>query len=185
MGWNSTDPLDIAEIDSQGLEMIMMANYEDFYGSTYADPLRGSNLMDAIYVVISGCMEDEFQQEVYANPDMTLEEMNKFYGKLAEEYGLTTMFPYEGTEWVEIPHTFQSPLYYFSYTASMLVALELWEMGQKSQSKAEDAYLQILHRPADSMLRTLTTDVGLSDPIDPETVRSLSKTYKKFMERFN
>ena len=185
VGWNSTDPLDIAEIDSQGLEMIMMANYEDFYGSTYADALRGDALMDAMYVVISGCMEDEFQQAVYANPDMTLEEMNKLYGKLAEEYGLTTLFPYEGTEWVEIPHTFQSPLYYFSYAASMLVALELWEMAQKNQNKAEDAYLAILHRPADSMLRSLMSDVGLSDPIDPETVRSLSKTLSKFMERFN
>ena len=185
VGWNLTDPLDIAEIDSQGLEMIMMSNYEDFFGSTYADALRGNNLMDAVYVVISGCMEDEFQQEVYANPDMTLAEMNKLYGRLADEYGLTTLFPYVGTEWVSIPHTFQSPLYYFSYTASMLVALELWEMAQKNQSKAEDAYLEILHRPADSMLRSLTTSVGLSDPIDPDTVRSLSKSVSKWMERFN
>ena len=67
----------------------------------------------------------------------------------------------------------------------MLVALELWEMAQKNQNKAEDAYLAILHRPADSMLRSLMSDVGLSDPIDPETVRSLSKTLSKFMERFN
>ena len=184
-GWNSIDPLDIAEIDSQGLEMIMMANYEDFYGSRYADAVRGNNLMDAIYVVISGCMEDEFQQEVYANPDMTLEEMNKLYGRLAEEYGLTTLFPYNGTEWVAIPHTFQSPLYYFSYAASMLVALELWEMGQTSRTKAENAYLAILHRPEDSMLRSLMEDVGLSDPISADTVRSLSKSFSKWMKRFN
>lgn len=185
VGWNMTDPLDIAEVDSQGLEMLMMAHYEDFFGSEYADPLRGDNLLESIYIIISGCMEDEFQQEVYANPGMTLEEMNNLYARLAMEYGLDTLFPYNGTEWVAIPHTFQSPLYYFSYAASMIVALELWEMGQTNQTKAEDTYLAILHRPDDSLLRTLTTDVGLSDPIDPETVRSLSKSFSNWMKRFN
>ena len=43
--------------------------------------------MDAMYSLLSGCMEDEFQQEIYENPNMSLDEMNALYRKLAEEYG--------------------------------------------------------------------------------------------------
>ena len=180
-GWNVSDPLDIDEIDSQGLELLMMKNYDTFYGSRKADALRGSQLMEAIYVIISGCMEDEFQQTVYESPDMTLEEINQLYGRLAEEYGLADLFSYVGEEWVAIPHTFQSPLYYFSYAASMIVAVELWILGQDNVNAAEDAYLTIQSRPEEARLRTLAQDCHLADPIDPGTIHEITSALQSWM----
>ena len=83
-GWNRSDPLDIDELDTQGLELLMLKNYDYFYGSRKADSLQGSQLLEAIYIIISGCMEDEFQQTIYDSPDMTLDEINQLYGRLAE-----------------------------------------------------------------------------------------------------
>lgn len=180
-GWNRSDPLDIDEIDSQGLELLMLKNYDDFYGSSKADALQGSQLLEAIYVIISGCMEDEFQQTVYENPDMKLDEINQLYGRLANEYGLSELYDYTGTEWVAIPHTFQSPLYYFSYAASMIVAVELWALEQHNASEAQDAYLTILHRPEDAKLRTLAKDCQLSDPIDPLTIYEITSALQSWM----
>ena len=181
-GWNRSDPLDIDEIDSQGLELLMLKNYDNFYGSRKADSLRGSQLLEAIYVIISGCMEDEFQQTVYDSPDMTLDEINQLYGRLAEEYGLAELFDYIGNEWVAIPHTFQSPLYYFSYAASMIVAVELWELGQDNESRAQDAYLTIQNRPEEAQLRTLAKECYLSDPIDPETIYEITSALESWMD---
>ena len=137
--------------------------------------------MEAIYVIISGCMEDEFQQTVYESPDMTLEEINQLYGRLAEEYGLADLFSYVGEEWVAIPHTFQSPLYYFSYAASMIVAVELWILGQDNVNAAEGAYLTIQSRPEEARLRTLAQDCHLADPIDPGTIHEITSALQSWM----
>lgn len=180
-GWNVSDPLDIDEIDSQGLELLMLKNYDSFYGSRKADALRAGQLMEAIYVIISGCMEDEFQQTVYESPAMTLEEINALYGRLAKEYGLSDLFSYAGNEWVAIPHTFQSPLYYFSYAASMTVAVELWALEQDDADGASEAYLAIQNRAETALLRTLAQDCGLSDPIDPQTIYNLTLALRSWM----
>lgn len=181
-GWNRADALDIDEIDSQGLELLMLKNYDDFFGSAKADGLIIDKLMESIYVIISGCMEDEFQQTVYANPDMTLDELNKLYARLAEEYGLAELYGYTGLEWVAIPHTFQSPLYYFSYAASMIVAVELWSLEQENVSAAQEAYLKIMYRPENAKLCTLAVECGLSDPINPETIQEITAALKRWTQ---
>lgn len=181
-GWSRSDPLDIDEIDSQGLELMMLEYYDDIYGSRKADGLRAEKLLESMYIIIAGCMEDEFQQTVYENPDMTLDELNKLYARLANEYGLDELYGYTGTEWVAIPHTFQSPLYYFSYAASMIAAVELWSLEQKSVSEAQDAYLAIQHRSENAKLRTLLQDCNLSDPISPNTIHEITDSLQHWMD---
>ena len=142
-------------------------------------PAEAEQLIDGLYAILSGCMEDEFQQRVYENPDMTLEDMNAVYLQLAEEYGFAELYGYTGTEWAAIPHSFQSPMYYISYAVSMIAAMEIWELSEKDYDAARDVYLTILCRPANSKFRTLATENGLKDPVSPETVQSLAKTVSK------
>lgn len=175
-GWNILDPLDLAEVDSQGLEMLMMKDYETFFGEKNADAMRLEKLSDAMYSLISGCMEDEFQQKVYENPDMTLEELNTLYASLADEYGFADLFGYAGVEWAAVPHTFQSPMYYISYATSQIVALEIWEKARTDEKNGEEIYLKILNRPAFSKFRSFVQSCGLSDPLDPDTIIRLSET---------
>lgn len=176
--WSVTDPLDILEIDSQGLEMLLIHEYDDFYGKA-ADAAEKNHLLDGMYALIAGCMEDEFQQAVYADPDMDLEEMNALYKQLADEYGMVALYGYTGTEWAMIPHTFQSPLYYISYAVSVIPALELWAMAQWNEELAAETYLKLLQRPVYAELRELMADVGLSDPLSESTVLALTKAMEK------
>lgn len=181
-GWNASDSLDIAEIDSQGLEMLMTAYYEELFGDA-ATAVRSSRLADGLYSVITGCMEDEFQQEVYANPDMSLEEMNALYARLGSEYKIGDLYGYTGREWVAIPHTFQSPLYYISYAVSMLPALELFVLADEDFEAASAAYHAILMRPEYSALRTITEENGLRDPIEPGSIERLSEELKRILRK--
>lgn len=176
-GWSVGSSLDLAEVDSQGLEMLLMPYYETFYGS-YAETLRRNNLLDGLYALLSGCMEDEFQQEVYRNPDMSLAEMNALYARLAEEYGFTEIYVYTGLEWVMIPHTFQSPMYYISYAASVIPALELFALSETDPAAASAAYHAILKRPAYARLRETVQQNGLHDPIAPETIAYLAEAVR-------
>lgn len=178
VGWSVADPLDLAEVDSQGLEMLMIPYYTAFYGEA-AEAAELEQMVEAAYAVISGCMEDELQQEAYANPDMTLEELNAVYLRLAEEYGFVDLYGYIGTEWTLIPHTFQTPMYYISYATSMVPALELWELSRTDEAAARSAYWSILQRGAYAQFRETVQANGLSDPLSPDTIRHLAQVLEE------
>lgn len=85
--------------------------------------------------MIQGCLEDEFQQAVYAQPDMTLAEMNALYSRLKAKYRVQPLGESDGS-WVAVPNTYHAPLYYFSYAVSMTTALELWSTAKRDEDKA-------------------------------------------------
>lgn len=176
-GWSSGDSLDLAEVDSQGLELLMMNNYESFYGDN-ADAARANMLLNGLYAVLSGCMEDEFQQIVYENPDMTLTQMNETYLQLSKDYVIGDLYGYTGMEWVMIPHTFQSPMYYISYAVSMLAALEVWQLSETDYDAGRTAYLTILMREEYAPMRETVQNAGCSDPISADTVKALANVLK-------
>ena len=173
VGYSATDNLDLAEVDSQALVLLMMQYFDSFYGK-FAQEAKTEVLLDAMYSLISGCMEDEFQQDIYEKPDMTLNEMNALYQKLAKEYGLDDVYGYKGTEWVLITHTFQTPLYYISYAVSIVPALELYEMSLTDQQAAKDAYFNILMRDPYSKFKATIDQNGLSSVFSNVTIKQIA-----------
>ena len=129
------DSLDTAEIHSQGLEVLMHAYYKDMYGDD-AELMEISNLSYMLNSILQGTCEDEFQQKVFENPDMSLEEMNKLHGDLTEKYlGYSREY-----EWVDIHHHYEVPFYYISYATSAASALEIWMMSMNHREDALDVY---------------------------------------------
>lgn len=177
VGNSATDNLDLSEIDSQALALLLTEHYDQFYGK-YAEEAVASVLMDAMFSLLSGCMEDEFQQEIYANPDMTLEEINALYLRLAKEYGMEEVYEYLGTEWVLVSHTFQAPMYYISYAASMVPALELYDLAQTDPGAAKTAYFNILMRDPYVGLDEVLEKNGLDPAFSEYTIRKIAEILK-------
>lgn len=174
VGWSAGDSLDLAEVDSQGLELLIIPYYERFYGEL-APYAERELLINCMYALISGCMEDEFQQIVYASPDMTLEKINETYRQLAHAYGFAELYTYSGEEWVEIIHTFQSPMYYVSYAASMVPALALWELSQTDMDAAKTSYFHIVDRAPYAAFRETIAANGLPDAFAMQTLGDIAK----------
>lgn len=179
VGYSAGDSLDLAEVDAQALVLLLFEDYESFYGDL-ADQARTSALIDAMYSLLSGCMEDEFQQDVYENPNMTLEQMNERYARLAEEYGLQQVYGYQGTEWALISHTFQTPLYYISYAASMVPALELFEIAQTDPEGAKNAYFRIIMRESYEPLGDVLTQNGLAPIFSEKTIARIATILRDY-----
>ena len=171
--YSETDSLDLAEIDSQALVLLMTRYFDGFYGE-YAQQAKTEVLLDAMYALLSGCMEDEFQQEIYSNPNMTLDEINSLYKQLAVEYGLEDVYGYAGTEWVLISHTFQTPFYYISYAVSIVPALELFELAQTNESGARDTYFSILERDPYAAFKEVLEQNGLSSVFSDATIQQIA-----------
>lgn len=179
VGYTAGDSLDLAEVDAQALVLLLFQDYEAFYGDL-ADQARTAALIDAMYAILSGCMEDEFQQDVYENPNMTLDQMNDLYASLAEEYGLQQVYGYQGTEWVLISHTFQTPMYYISYAVSMVPALELFDLAQSDMDSAKNAYFNIITRKSYETLGDVLKRNGLASVFDKNTIREIASILKEY-----
>lgn len=171
----SVGSFDLFEIHSTGLEVL----YTEYYDQVFSRGVgiaRFITLGGQIENIIDGCMMDEFQRRVYAEPDMTLEEINHLYAEVCAEYGVDQPMDVDYT-WVDISHNFDSPLYYLSYAVSSLASLQLWDMAQEDMTAAVESYLSILGQSAyddgymqvleNAGLRLFTEDGAVEDICRP------------------
>ena len=118
--------MDLNEIHSNGFEALCSYYYSEIYGRN-ADAALSYVLIELLMNVVDGCIFDEFQRLVYQNPDMSLEEINDLYESILWNYGDYYQNRYI---WQYINHNFEAPMYYLSYAASGIVALQIWAQGQ-------------------------------------------------------
>ena len=166
--------MDIAEIQSNGLQVLYMRFYEDIYGDAgLARMAANFNLMELLGCVVDGCVFDEFQREVYENPDMTLEEVNELYRSIAEEYGDPSTGP-DDYWWQYVSHNFDAPMYYMSYAASGIVALQIWDQSQSNYDHACTTWRAIIDAGNyDYGYQELLGELGLSGITDPDAVTAI------------
>lgn len=135
----SVGSLDIFEIHSTGMEALSTGWYEDIYGED-ANLARIRFLDSALYTVFSGCLFDEFQRVVYADPSLTPEQISQTFVTIARSYGLRSFGKEFSHYWMQVNHNFESPFYYISYAVSMLASLQIYEMAENDWAAAADFY---------------------------------------------
>ena len=167
--------IDLQEVHSQGFELLSLEFYDMLYKER-ADIQR----MDTVNTVFSGVVQmslfDEWQTEVYKNPDMSVSEMDVMFAKLAEEYSMENI---GGHEWVKVPHVFIQPMYNISYTVSGLAAMEIWSMSLDSRSKAVDMYMRLTAADCTRGFKEVTTECGFNNIFEEKTLNNIAKTVKK------
>ncbi len=118
--------MDLNEIHSNGFEGLCSYYYSEIYGQN-ADAALSALLVELMMNVVDGCIYDEFQRAVYENPGATLDEINSLYEDISYAYGDYYQSEYI---WQYINHNFEAPMYYLSYAASGIVALQIWAKAQ-------------------------------------------------------
>lgn len=169
--------MDVAEIHSQGLELLYLEYADDVYGEGLGDTARQMVLYQMLYSVIDGCLYDEFQNAVFAaDHDMTEEEVNQLFRRLSEEYG----YAYYDTEdvaydWVDVPHTFSSPMYYVSYGTSALAALDIWTIAQEDRQAGIDKYMELTTYGLTTTYCELLEKCGLKSIFEEGTIQEIAQ----------
>ncbi len=175
-----SDPtnMDVAEIHSQGLEMLMLEYHKGIYGKKCANIVTLATLYSMLASVTEGCLYDEFQNEVYAYPgEITAEECNRIFRRLADEYGHEYLGDDdEAYDWVSVSHTFQSPMYYISYATSALAALDIFALSVKDRKKAVDLYMELTTYGLSTSFCTLLDEVGLPDIFEESTIVNITNS---------
>lgn len=167
--------IDVGEIHSQGLEVLFTAYAGEMFGPEGGRAFYWTTISNMVSSVLEGCMYDEFQTAVYANPDMTLSEVNRLFRDISEEYGYSYGPDEEESYfWVDVTHNFQSPMYYISYATSALSALDLWLLSLEDRERAVDIYLELAAMGMSMPYRETVESVGLRDIFREKTMRQLA-----------
>lgn len=86
----------------------------------------------------------------------------------------------EAASWVLITHTFSMPLYYISYAASLIPALEIFEISLTDRTLAIDIYNSFVEKGTkDTFLNTVKA-AGLGSPFQEETISKIAESIYEF-----
>ncbi len=174
--------MDVAEIHSQGLELLYLEYADDVYGEGLGDTARQMILYQILYSVIDGCLYDEFQNAVFAaDHEMTEEEVNRLFRRLSEEYGYV-YYDMEDVayDWVDVPHTFSSPMYYVSYGTSALAALDIWTIAQEDRQAGIDKYMELTTYGLTTTYCELLEECGLKSIFEEGTIREIAQAVSDY-----
>ncbi len=172
--------LDILEIHSNGLQMLLTNEYDDIFDESDSSYMKLGNIANLLYQIVEGCKYDEFQRHIYENPGMTLDEINEYFGELSKEYGGSSSD--EQYLWTFIPHNFESPLYYISYAISSLSAMDIYLTSLDDKEKAINKLETVVKQPDNMDYDEVMETANLTKFYDEKAVKQLLGEFAKLME---
>lgn len=178
--WNTSE---MAETHAMAMEFFAMPYMELFFGERAGD-YRAMHLEDAVRLIINQCLQDEFQQLVYEDSDMTAEGCNGLWARLDKEY-----FPdkdydcnvnlREGRGWQRIPHIYHWPFYAIDYALADIGALGYYRWMHEDREASWESYLRLCRESGTMDFPSLVESAGLGSPFEEETMIRLAE----WMER--
>ena len=171
--------MDVCEIHSQAMQMMVLPYYEAFYGED-ADVARRYDVFTIVSGILTAALNDEFQEQIYRQPQMTVEQLNELYLELALEYGLVVESPYSDLQtfskgWFTTNQYFDTPFYAIDYSLSGCVALEFLQRSMEDSQGALDTYLVLVRQDAGYDFLTALEKTGLQSPFSEEQLVELSE----------
>ena len=159
---------DAAEIHSMSMEFFAYPGVPDFFGDD-AKKYFYSHLEGAIRFLPYGCAIDDFQHQVYENPEWTPAERNAAWKRLEAEY-LPHLdysdheFLGQGTYWQSQLHLFGSPFYYIDYCLAQICAFQFWLKDQENHEQAWADYVRLCQAGGSMGFLDLVELAGLENP---------------------
>lgn len=166
--------LDIAEIQSQGLELLFMQFYDEIYGKQ-SDAMKIIKTASILESVITGFFIGEFEYTVLENRDeMSPKDVIECYNEIMGDLSEDLPFYY-------ITHIFEQPAYYISYGTSALASFEIFE----NPENALELYEKIVEIPCNSdeyQFKSALEKCGFSDVLNEEYIKNLAERITAFSD---
>lgn len=169
--------METAEIHSMSMEYFTYGWMEKFFGDRKEDYLK-MHLEDSAAFVPYGCMVDEFQHIVYANPDMTPDERKAAWLELEKVYRPHMDYendPYfgKGTIWQRQLHIYELPFYYIDYCLASVCAMQFKVMMDEDFDKAWANYYKLCNLSARDFYTNMLKEAGLKSPFEDGCISEL------------
>lgn len=177
--------LDVCEIHSMALEFLSYPYLDGFFGEN-ADAYALLHMTDALLFLPYGCLVDEFQHEIYAQPQLDSDARHALWRRLEKEYQPDIDYGNQawlakGGAWQKKGHIFASPFYYIDYCLAQLVALDIWQQAGKNRPKALQCYDKLCSAGGQMTFLEVLQFAGLASPFDEATIKRLAFAVCQFL----
>lgn len=178
--------MEAAEIHSMSMEFLTWPWIHHFFEKD-TDKFKYSHLTGAISFLPYGVAVDEFQHEIYANPEMSKDDRKALWRKIERKY-----LPYKdydddsfldkGTFWYRQGHIFSAPFYYIDYTLAQVLAFQYFVLSNENHDEAFKSYLSLCRLGGSKSFVDLINSVGLDNPFKDGTVKRVIEPIKNFLD---
>ena len=170
--------LDIAEVQSQGLEYIMSSYYHLFLDEKEKSSLEKSLIFNALWTIYSSLVVTEFENYVYTF-DINKEILIDKFDNLIEDNLFPFSFGMNNNHYLftNISHIYNSPSYYSSYLTSIIPSLVLY-MEEDEDLKLKQ-YKTILEYGTSNDFVYVLNQVNLPTPFEKEAIDIIGSKIKR------
>lgn len=173
-------PMEIAELASMSMELFTLEHWQDFF-ATKEEFIRAQwEEMERVIDVLPWIATiDKFQHWLYTNPGHTVEEREKMWKEIHEEFSTENVdwsdySEYQFSFWQKQLHLFEVPFYYIEYGIAQLGAIAMWRQYKQNKEQALDNYMAALSAGYTKTLKELYQIAGIKFDFSPAYIQELS-----------
>ena len=174
------------EIHSMSMEFFTWPWMELFFGEQ-TEKYRLAHLGGAVRFLPYGVAVDEFQHQIYGNPDLSPAERRSAWREIERKY--LPQRDYAGNEYLESGgfwhkqnHIFAAPFYYIDYCLAQVCAFQFWRRDREDHAAAWSDYLRLCRAGGSGSFLELVRLADLESPFDPGTIARAVAPIKDFVK---
>ncbi|MFW5889119.1 MAG: M3 family oligoendopeptidase [Bacillota bacterium] len=181
--------MEAAEIHSMSMEFLTWPWMENFFKDDI-EKYKFYHLDSSLSFLPYGVAVDEFQHEIYNNPDLSPDDRKATWRKIEKKY-----LPYKdydddkfmekGTFWFKQGHIFSVPFYYIDYTLAQVLAFQFFVISQDNHEKALEKYINLCSLGGSKSFVDLVESTKLNNPFKDGTVKKVIEPIRAYLDNID
>lgn len=177
------------EIHSMGMEFITWPWMNLFFEED-TEKFKYYHLTGALKFLPYGVTVDEFQHEIYENPELTPYERRMKWLEIEKKYLPSRDYSdipdlNEGLFFYRQLHIFQMPFYYIDYTLAEVCAFQFWKKSRENSEKTWEEYLHLCRLGGTKPFTELVKEAKLENPFVDGTIAHIVPALKEYIDSVN
>ena len=183
----SMPTMELGEISSMSMELLVWPYLDDYLGGN-SIKYKYNCLYQAVIFLPYAAAIDEFQEYIYKNTNISIEERDIIWMEIEKKYMPWRSYNTQIKDlaiWHQQGHVFFSPFYYIDYALAQISALEIFQMSSKDEKVAWNKYLNICSKGGSESYFDVLKHSELSNPFDEERFKNIIEETRNWFSYAN
>ena len=174
------------EIHSMSMEFLTWP-WMNLFFKDETEKFKYYHMATSIKFLPYGVTVDEFQHEVYENPELTPKERRMKWLEIEKKYLPSRYYEDipeldEGLFFYRQGHLFGAPFYYIDYTLAQVCAFQFWKKANENRENAWKEYLHLCKLGGTKPFLELVKEANLENPFEDGTISNIVPELKKYID---
>jgi len=167
--------MEVAEMFSYAMELIMMNHVGNIFSKEDYKKYSFMKIYNLVGNLPYICLVDEFQERIYSNSKLKVEDIRKTWKELTVKYHLETQNSGhknldDGGYFYRQTHIYTDPFYYIDYALSYFGAFSIWSKSDENL----DLFKEIGGVASYYSFKDLIEKYNMPNPFNEDTVKDIS-----------